>query len=215
MTQDSDKSLLIEPSEGDHQAGDVESGTVSRDGANQQKESTVNQEQQYGSQQPASPEVQSADIKYTSQLAALLIIVNVTVGAGLLAMPYSIQASGLVASMLVQGVFLGMIITTCIMCTELTVKAGVDSYHRLVAAHCHPYIYQLAQVTLLMIVFGTSVAFIVIIGDQADRVFATLYGSTFCYNWYMNRRFIMSAVTVFVIKPLCASKTVDFLKYAR
>lgn len=154
-------------------------------------------------------------VKYTSQIAALLIVVNVTVGAGLLAMPYAMQTSGLVTSLIIQLIFLISTVTTCIMCAELTVKTNADSFHQLMKAHCHYYVYQFTQVSILLIVFGVTVAFIVIVGDQADRVFASLYGPTFCYSWYMNRRFIMSAVTVFIMKPLCSAKTVDFLKYGR
>lgn len=153
--------------------------------------------------------------KYTSQIAALFIVVNVTVGAGLLAMPSAMQASGLVTSLIMQAIFLLAVIVTCIMSTELTVKTGVNSYHRVIEAHCHRLVYQFAQVALVLIVFGTAIAYIVIIGDQFDRVFASLYGPTFCYTWYLNRRFIMSASTVFVLKPLCSARTVDFLKYGR
>jgi len=154
-------------------------------------------------------------VKYTSQFAAFLITVNVTVGAGLLAMPFAIQTSGLITSLIVQVFFLAFIITTCIICTELTVKTEVNSFHRVVQVHCHHLVYQVTQIAILLMVFGAVVAFIVIIGDQSDRVFASLYGSKFCLTWYMNRRFVMSFVTVFVIKPLCCAKTVDFLKYGR
>lgn len=153
-------------------------------------------------------------ITYTSQLAALLISVNVTVGVGLLALPAAMQTSGLVTSIIVQVVFLISVVITCIMCTELTVKTNVNSFHQLVKAHCHPYLYQFAQISLLLMVFGTVVAYLVIIGDQSDRFFATIYGPTFCYTWYMNRRFIMMTLTMTFIKPLCLAKTVDFLKYA-
>lgn len=151
---------------------------------------------------------------YTSQWAALLIIVNVTIGVGLLAMPFSLQTAGIISSMLIQLVLLVIIVITCIMCIELTVKSEVKSYHEIVKVHCHPIIYQFTQVSILLLVFGTSVAYIVTIGDQADRLFASLYGPTFCHSWYMNRRFIMTLFTLVGIKPLCSTKTVDFLKYA-
>jgi len=152
---------------------------------------------------------------YTSQLAALFIIVNVTIGVGLLAMPYSMQSAGIVFSMLIQMVFLGLIIITCIMCTELTVKSAVTSYHDIIRIHCHPFIYHLTQVSIFLLVFGTTVAYIVTIGDQSDRLFLTVTNDPkFCHVWYMNRRFIMSITTLLAIKPLCSARTVDFLKYA-
>lgn len=154
-------------------------------------------------------------IGYTSQLASMLIIVNVTIGSGLLAMPFAMQTSGLLASIMLQALFVTLIIITCIMCTELTVKTQVDSYHRMVQEHCHRYVYQLTQVAIMLMVYGAVVAFLVTIGDQFDRFFASLYGPSFCYHWYMNRKFLVSLVTVLVINPLCCVKTVGFLKYGR
>lgn len=153
-------------------------------------------------------------IKYTSQIAALLITVNVAIGAGLLALPHAMQMSGLVTSLIIQVIFLLGVVVTCIMSTELTVKTNVNSFHQLVKAHCHPYLYQFSQVSLLLLIFGTVIAFMVIVGDQSDRFFATVYGPTFCNKWYMNRRFIIVTATMSFIKPLCYAKTVDFLKYA-
>lgn len=153
-------------------------------------------------------------IVYTSQIATLLITVNVTVGVGLLAMPFAMQTAGIVTSMLMQAIFLALIVITCIMCVELTVKSEVKSYHEIIKVHCHPYIYQFTQTSILLIVFGSTVAYIVTIGDQADRLFASLYGPTFCQSWYLNRRFIMSFVTLIGIKPLCSARTVNFLRYA-
>lgn len=194
----SDRTRLVS-SDDDDQAGDLEAAMNRRINSPDTTSSTI---------------AEGEPVKYTSQLAALLIITNVTVGAGLLAMPATIQESGIIPSIVIQLIFLLAVIATCITCTELTVKTGVKSYHEVVQAHCHKYVYQLTQVAILTIVFGTTVAFMVIIGDQTDRVFASLYGPTFCHSWYLNRRFVMSITTLLVIKPLCSAKTVDFLKYA-
>lgn len=193
-----DREQLIDINSRNGQQSDVE---VPR--ANRSSNSTV-----VDSTTPNEPVV------FTSQVAAFLCILNVTVGAGLLAMPYASQASGLVTSIIMMAVFAAAVVVTCIMCTELTVKANVESYHKIVQKHCHNYIYQFCQACILLLVFGTAVAYIVIIGDQSDRIFASLYGHTFCYTWYMSRTFIMSIVTVMIVKPLCCARTVEFLKYA-
>lgn len=166
--------------------------------------------------QSGSPQLDSSNkpVVYTSQFATLVITVNVTIGVGLLAMPFAMQTAGVVTSMLMQSLFVAFIVITCIMCVELTVKSDVKSYHEIIRMHCPNWIYQFTQVSILMIVFGATVAYIVTVGDQADRVFATLFGPTFCKSWYMSRRFIMSSVTLVAIKPLCSARTVNFLKYA-
>jgi sodium-coupled neutral amino acid transporter 7/8 len=156
----------------------------------------------------------AANPVYTSQWATLFIIVNVTIGVGLLAMPFSMETAGVVTSIIVQIFFLALTIITCIMCVELTVKSGVGSYHEIIARHCHWVAYQLTQVSIFLICFGSSVAFIVTIGDQSDRIFRNHFGPNFSDRWYLNRRFVMSSLTLLFIKPLCSARTVDFLKYA-
>lgn len=152
---------------------------------------------------------------YTSQLAAFFCLLNVTIGAGLLAMPYVTQTAGLVTSIIMMAFFVSSVIVTCIICAELTVQTDVESYHKIVQVYCHNWLYLFSQAAILLLCFGTAVAYIAVIGDQSDRVFASLYGHDFCYTWYLDRTFIMVAVTLVLIKPLCSAKTVDFLKYAR
>lgn len=152
---------------------------------------------------------------YTSQVATLFILVNVTLGIGLLAMPYAMQKAGLIASTVTSLAFLVLVVATCIISVELTVKSNVKSYHEMIRVNCSPIVYQVTQLSILLIVFGTAIAYIVTIGDQSDRLFATLYGNDFCKFWYLDRRFIMIASTLFLMKPLCCLKTVDSFKYAR
>ena len=63
-----------------------------------------------------------------------------------------------------------------------------------------------------MYTFGTCITFLIIIGDQFDRLLASLYGHTFCFFWYMNRDFTMTLSSVLFILPLCYSQKIDFLR---
>ena len=65
---------------------------------------------------------------------------------------------------------------------------------------------------VIIYTFGTCITFLIIIGDQFDRLLASLYGHTFCHYWYMNRDFTMTASCVLLILPLCYSKKIDFLR---
>lgn len=152
---------------------------------------------------------------YTSQVATLFILVNVTLGIGLLAMPYAMQEAGLVTSTIASLVFLILVVATCIISVELTVKSNVKSYHEMIRVNCNPLVYQITQFSILIVVFGTVIAYIVTIGDQSDRLFATLYGDDFCKFWYLSRGFVMTVSTLFLMTPLCCLKTVDSFKYAR
>jgi len=61
--------------------------------------------------------------------------------------------------------------------------------------------------------FGTCITFLIIIGDQFDRAFASIIGPHFCDEWYYNRDFVVPITSVFLILPLCFTKRIDFLKY--
>ena len=60
--------------------------------------------------------------------------------------------------------------------------------------------------------FGTTVTFLIMIGDQFDRIFESLVGDSFCNTWYMNRDFTICAASVIAILPFCFSKKIDFLR---
>ena len=65
---------------------------------------------------------------------------------------------------------------------------------------------------MIVYTFGTCITFLIIIGDQFDRLLASLYGHTFCHHWYMNRDFTMTASCILLILPFCYSKKIDFLR---
>ncbi|XP_067001609.2 sodium-coupled neutral amino acid transporter 7 [Anabrus simplex] len=69
------------------------------------------------------------------------------------------------------------------------------------------------SITVALYCFGTCITFLIIIGDQFDRVLASVHGPDFCHYWYMNRMFTIAASSTVVILPLCYSRRIDFLKY--
>ena len=71
---------------------------------------------------------------------------------------------------------------------------------------------RLTAAIVVVYCFGTTITFLIIIGDQFDRALASLYGSDFCHFWYMNWTFTMSITSIALILPLCYSKKIDFLR---
>jgi sodium-coupled neutral amino acid transporter 7/8 len=72
---------------------------------------------------------------------------------------------------------------------------------------------RLTSAVVAVYCFGTCITFLIIIGDQFDRAFASLVGPEFCHKWFLNRNFVMPATSILFILPLCYSKTIDFLQY--
>ena len=70
----------------------------------------------------------------------------------------------------------------------------------------------LTSLCVVVYCFGTTVTFLIMIGDQYDRIFASLIGPDFCYTFYLNRDFTMGLTGLCIILPLCFSKRIDFLR---
>lgn len=77
---------------------------------------------------------------------------------------------------------------------------------------CGPWGRRLTSLCVVVYCFGTTITFLIIIGDQFDRALASLRGHDFCHVWYLARTFTMPASAVVFILPLCYSRRIDFLK---
>ncbi len=100
---------------------------------------------------------------------------------------------------------------------------------------CGPWGRRLTSLCVAVYCFGTTITFLIIIGDQFDRfegaaennvapsccspvplfslrALASLYGHSFCFVWYLSRTFTMPLSSLMFILPLCYSKRIDFLK---
>ena len=71
---------------------------------------------------------------------------------------------------------------------------------------------RLTAAIVVIYCFGTTITFLIIIGDQFDGALASLYGVDFCHHWYMNRAFTICCSSIVLILPLCYSKKIDFLR---
>ncbi|KAG8251761.1 hypothetical protein J6590_072603 [Homalodisca vitripennis] len=151
----------------------------------------------------------------SSRLAAVFLLVNAALGAGLLNFPQAFdQAGGISVALLVQ------LVLVCCVCFGLLVLAH-SSWHvhaatlqGTMAGTCGKKGSIVCSLLIALYCFGTCVTFLIIIGDQFDRVLKSLVGPNFCYSWYMNRQFTISASALVFILPMCYSRTIDFLKYA-
>ena len=61
--------------------------------------------------------------------------------------------------------------------------------------------------------FGTTVSFLITIGDQFDQIFQpSIVGDYYHNQWYTKRQFTIFAASLIFILPLCFSKKIDFLR---
>ena len=92
---------------------------------------------------------------------------------------------------------------------------GCKSFQDVVRCFAGETAARITNVCIILYSYAACLTFIVIIGDQMDRMLASLVGPDFCHSWFMARTFTMPALSVLLILPLCFSKSIDFLKYSR
>ena len=160
---------------------------------------------------PADSNPEGTNIVYT-----VFLIVNAALGAGLLNFPKSVdEAGGVLVTILVQLILLLFILTALLVLAYAADQCGSNGaatiqdtmegmtgrWGRIITSAC-----------VVVYTFGTTITFLIIIGDQFDRTFASLYGATFSHYWYMNRSFTTSVCACLFILPMCYSKRIDFLR---
>lgn len=78
------------------------------------------------------------------------------------------------------------------------------------------YLYGAVQLFLAYHKFCSSVFSILAYSNFIILVFYFVTKNVnFCDKWYMNKNFTLTLSSIVLILPLCFSKKIDFLKYAR
>ncbi|KAG1650505.1 putative sodium-coupled neutral amino acid transporter 7 [Nymphon striatum] len=151
----------------------------------------------------------------SSWFAAVFLIINACLGAGLLNFPQAYDlAGGIGVAVVIQGILIIFIFISLVVlafCSDLNQSA---TYQDVVFSMCGRRAHQICSFVIALYCYGTCLTFLVIIGDQFDRAFASIYGKTFCHEWYMNRNFTIVVSSILFILPLCFPRRIDFLKYA-
>lgn len=154
---------------------------------------------------------------YISCPAAVFLTANACLGAGLLNFPHAFHmAGGLTVAIIAQAILLVLVTGSLFILSYCTQFSQVDTFQDLVKYFTGKSTYKsLTSVAIILYSFGSCLAFIIVIGDQIDRVLMSVYGPDFCHKWYMSRAFTLYLVSTCTIFPLSFSKSIDFLKYPR
>lgn len=165
---------------------------------------------------PSATELRIQQARTGSSIwGTIFLIVNTTLGAGLLNFPQAFdKAGGIVASVLIQLAFLVFITAALIVLANCSDITNTTTVQNTFARLCGPRSLLLCAICVAIYSFGCCLTFLIIIGDQFDRVFATYYGLDYCHTWYMSRQFITVLCSCVCILPLCFFKRLDALSYA-
>lgn len=144
-----------------------------------------------------------------------LVMATTALGAGLLHFPaaYNI-AGGICMATIVQLILvvaLGGTILTLGFCADVN---NDRTYHNVLHSMCGAKWRYASAVSVLLTCYGVCVTYLIVIGDQYDRIFASLHGPDFCHTWYMTREFTIAITAVTIVLPLNMLQHMEFLKCA-
>ena len=151
----------------------------------------------------------------TNKIYTVFLIVNAALGAGLLNFPKSVdEAGGVLVTIIVQLILLAFIMVALLALAYASDQcgSGAATIQDTMEGMTGRLGRILTSVCVVIYTFGTTITFLIIIGDQFDNTFKTIYGPSFNEYWYMNRYFTTSVCSCLFILPLCYSKRIDFLR---
>nr|XP_037284083.1 putative sodium-coupled neutral amino acid transporter 7 [Rhipicephalus microplus] len=144
-----------------------------------------------------------------------LIMTTTALGAGLLHFPaaYNIAGGIIMATVLqlILVVSIGGTILTLAFCADVKKDR---TYQGILLSMCGKKWRYASAVSVLLTCYGVCVTYLIVIGDQYDRIFASLHGPDFCHTWYMAREFTITLTAAAIVLPLNMLQHIEFLKYA-
>ncbi|KAF7659085.1 hypothetical protein LDENG_00003520 [Lucifuga dentata] len=152
-----------------------------------------------------------------SSLGAVFIVVNAALGAGLLNFPAAFyMAGGIMSGVMLQMFMLIFIITGLVILGYCSQVSNESTYQEVVRATCGKVTGVVCEVAIAIYTFGTCIAFLIVIGDQLERLIAAVAGDSemASTHWYTDRKFTIAVTAVLVILPLSIPKEISFQKYA-
>ncbi|XP_064193494.1 putative sodium-coupled neutral amino acid transporter 8a [Anguilla rostrata] len=152
---------------------------------------------------------------------AIFIMLKSALGAGLLNFPWAFEkAGGVNTAVAVEMVSLVFLISGLVILGYSSSISGQNTYQDVVREVCGPAIGQLCEVCFVFNLFMISVAFLVVVQDQLEKLCVSLYetvtGSTEAempHHWYTDQRFALFVLCVVLILPLSIPKEIGFQKY--
>ncbi|KAM4573531.1 putative sodium-coupled neutral amino acid transporter 8a [Odontesthes bonariensis] len=154
-------------------------------------------------------------------MGAIFIMLKSALGAGLLNFPWAFErAGGIRSAVTVELISLVFLISGLVILGYSSSISGQCSYQAVVKEVCGPAIGQLCEICFVFNLFMISVAFLIIVDDQLEKLCDSLYElviglpkSEMPYHFYTDQRLALLLLCVFLILPLSVSKEISIQKY--
>ncbi|XP_037111011.1 putative sodium-coupled neutral amino acid transporter 8a [Syngnathus acus] len=168
----------------------------------------------------AKPRVDLAGSRLGS-LGAIFIMLKSALGAGLLNFPWAFErAGGIHNAITVELGSVVFLVSGLIILGYSSSISGQCTYQAVVKEVCGPAIGQLCEICFVFNLFMISVAFLVIVDDQLEKLCGSLYElvtglpySEMPYHFYTDQRFVLVLLCAFLILPISTPKEISIQKY--
>ncbi|XP_056604731.1 sodium-coupled neutral amino acid transporter 7 [Triplophysa dalaica] len=148
----------------------------------------------------------------TTSLGAVFIVVNAALGAGLLNFPAAFNmAGGVTNGVALQMSMMVFIISGLVILAYCSQVSNETTYQEVIRAVCGKVLGVICELAIAVYTFGTCIAFLIIIGDQLDKLFGAIDQEA---HWYTDRKFTITLTSLLIILPLSIPKEIGFQKYA-
>lgn len=149
-----------------------------------------------------------------SLLGAIFILMNAILGAGILEFPFVFSKAGLITAIIILlFVLLAGGVTHLVLAKSVDLT-GASNYHQLIGTICGSKLKMTAQIALLLYTVGSSIAYMVTIGDQlTDVCYFVSHQSEHNHSFYCNRQFIIPVSCCIVILPIIWIRNISSFSY--
>ncbi|KAI4885090.1 hypothetical protein NFI96_023139 [Prochilodus magdalenae] len=166
---------------------------------------------------------QAADGPRLGSFGAVVIMLKSALGAGLLNFPWAFaRAGGIHSALTVEMISLVFLVSGLVILGYSSSISGQSTYQAVVRHVCGPAIGKLCEICFVFNLFMISVAFLVIVADQLQKLWVSVYEvitssseSEMPHHWYTDQRFTLFLLCLFLILPLSIPKEIGIQKYIR
>ncbi|KAK3749420.1 hypothetical protein RRG08_057229 [Elysia crispata] len=152
----------------------------------------------------------------TGWISSAFLVVNATIGAGLLYFPLAYHLSGgIFIAVMMQSIILVFVMIAHLILGYCADIKGSNNYQDVIHSLCGARAQLACAVCITLYCFGTCTTFLIVIGDQWEMFFLTVARDLYCNArpFYMGRGFVIFITSCIFIMPMCFPKRIDFLKY--
>ena len=135
----------------------------------------------------------------TSPQQAISLLINTAVGAGVLSLPFAFRCAGWAGGLLILGSVAALEAYTLHILSRYAELTGTSSYGGVVHRALGPAASAALSLVLFLYLFGSGVAYLVILGDCFHPLLSHFFGAA----WWTSRRAAIAGVGTTVVLPLC------------